>query len=629
MKIKTIGTIFLTAILLGCQKRDVLQDTLREAAGNSAELQSVIDSYSGEKKEIAEYTVMAVWGHRSRTSPGIDSVESLYRELPGAFVWQLDSQQLVKGLQYTSMLIVESKDAKELTAEYLKSNIDEAYTLWRSRRWNQNLPKDLFYEMILPYRIGDEPLTEWRSSYRSWLSELEDTISKCANSVDAAHIIASYIGVCPYNDQLQTPHRTALNLLNTPIGYCREDCDRTVYAMRAMGVPVAIDMMLVSPENGAAHSWVVVWDNADMINRMFDNGRYLPTRDSTHYDQRRKGKIYRQTFAPDFDRLKRYKSVKNVPKALLNPWLKDVTSEYFGHNKAVVEVWPEVVGEKEKSVYLGVFARQHFQPIDIANLYGNNAVFTDIEPNLIYAPIKADGKVCGYPFLLDENGKVRYVIGDESRMDTVKLTRKFPLRFIHRERMASVIGLHVQSGPTASGPWQDIEIIKTSPEHSYRRIAIERLPHGPYLRLFKPTGVTALIDQIIACRDTLGLDLLPLSVIGHPNRFERILKANYTVTVFPGVEDCIVHINTNEPISSLFILPSNDDNFVVPAQEYELRYFAGREGWKTLKRKVSEGFSIEFEAPHGALMWLRNLSKGKEEQVFIYRDSRQLFNIDL
>lgn len=141
--------------------------------------------------------------------------------------------------------------------------------------------------------------------------------------------------------------------------------------------------------------------------------------------------------------------------------------------------------------------------------------------------------------------------------------------------------------------------------------------------------MTALIDQIIACRDTLGLDLLPLSVIGHPNRFERILKANSAVTVFPGVEDYIVHINTNEPISSLFILPSNDDNFVVPAQEYELRYFAGREGWKTLKRKVSEGFSIEFEAPHGALMWLRNLSKGKEEQVFIYRDSRQLFNIDL
>lgn len=630
MKANTIFAIILITISFSCQRHSLLRETLTEAGSNSAELQSVIDSYDGNIKDVAEYTVGAIWGHRGRTGPGIDSLENLYRELPGAYVWLFDPSQLIRGKRFAAMPLSESKDSEVLTADYLKNNIDDACWLWENRLWNQDLPREIFCEMILPYRIADEPLTEWRSSYREWLREIEDTVARCASSVIAARIIASHIGSAHYNDQLSTPHRSALSLLNTPIGYCREDCDRTVYAMRAMGIPVSIDLILVSPENGASHSWTVVWDNIDRMTRMFDNGAYLPTRDSIHYDHRRKGKIYRQTFAPDFDRIRRFRSAKNPPAALLNPWLKDVTAEYFGHNKATVEILPDkAVLIKNDAVYLGVFAGRRFQPIDIAELNGYNAVFTDIEPNLIYAPITADGIVCGYPFLLDDSNQVRYLKGDNQIMDHVRLTRKFPLRFLHRERLASIVGLQVQSGPTAYGPWQEIETIRSSPDHSYRRIKINKPLQHRYIRLFKPSGTNALVDRILACRDTLGTDTLPLSVIGDADRYNRLLKTGYTAALEPGAADCIVHIDSEEPVTSLFILPPNDDNFVVPSQKYELLYFAGSEGWKSLGRKVSTGFSIEFEAPHGALLWLRNLTKGKEEQIFVYRDSCQLFNIDL
>lgn len=628
MKANTIFTIILTIISFSCQRQSLLRETLTEAGSNSSELQSVIDSFDGDMKEVAEYTVGAIWGHRGRTGPGIDSLENLYRELPGAYSWWFDPSQLIRGKRYAAMPLSESKDSEVLTADYLKHNIYDAYRLLNTRPWNQDLPREIFCEMILPYRIGDEPLTEWRPPYREWLRDIEDKVAGCASSVDAARIIASHIGSCHYNDQLSTPHRSALNLLNTPIGYCREDCDRTVYAMRAMGVPVTIDMMLVSPENGASHSWTVVWDNIDRMMRMFDNGVYLPTRDSVHYDHRRKGKIYRQTFAPDFGRIKRYQSADNPPAVLLNPWLKDVTSEYFGHNKVTVEIWPKAGLVEYDAIYLGVFAGQRFQPIDIAEQNGTNAVFTDIEPNLIYAPITADGTVCGYPFLLDGTCHVHYLKGNEQNIDHVRLTRKFPLRFLHRERLASIVGMHVQSGPTAYGPWHDIEIIRSSPDHSYRRITMNGSLQHRYIRLFKPSGTNALVDQILACRDTLGLNTLPLSVTGDAS-YNRLLKAGYTVALEPGAEDCIVHVDSEDPITSLFILPSNDDNFVVPAQEYELLYFAGPKGWESLGRKISTGFSIEFDAPHGALLWLRNLTKGKEEQIFIYKDSCQLFNIDL
>ena len=53
------------------------------------------------------------------------------------------------------------------------------------------------------------------------------------------------------------------------------------------------------------------------------------------------------------------------------------------------------------------------------------------------------------------------------------------------------------------------------------------------------------------------------------------------------------------------------------------------DGVRSHGRKVAEGYSIEFDAPENAVFRLRNHTRGREEQVFIYRDGRQLFNIDL
>ena len=603
---------------------------LREAGDNAAELQRVLDHYDDAgRRGAAEYLVASAVGRGSRTGRGMDSIEVLYRELPRNGSWALDSMQMLRGTRFASMPLTLTRDVDALTAEYLCANIDDAWQMRLSRRWNSDLPDEIFFGMLLPYRMGDEPLTLWRPAYRGWLSDLEDSLSHCAGSVEAARMIAARIGWCPYNDRLSTPHRSALDLLEAPVGYCREDCDRTVYAMRSMGVPVAVDRMLVSPDNGGSHSWTVVWDNIDRRTRMFDTKEYLPTRDSIHYDQRRKGKVYRSVSEPDHGRLARYRHAVNPPAMLLNPLLSDVTAEYFGHNSAEVDLWSGA-GD---AVYLGVFSGQRFQPVDIGGTDGSRAVFSDIEPDLIYAPVAADGQICGYPFMLrSDTGRVHSFIPDGERSEAVTLTRKMPVRFLLRHWMQSVVGVHVQSAPSAGGPWTDLEVIGSRPGHAYRRIDLSRPLTGRYLRLIKPDGAQALIGMLLACRDTLGLDRLPVSVAGDQeaaNRYGRITRDFMSFGLDPGADDCIVHIDSPDDVAALFLVTATDDNFVVPAEEYELLYFAGREGWKSAGRKISDGFSISFEAPAGALLWLRNLTKGREEQIFIWSGGRQLFNTDL
>ena len=83
-------------------------------------------------------------------------------------------------------------------------------------------------------------------------------------------------------------------------------------------------------------------------------------------------------------------------------------------------------------------------------------------------------------------------------------------------------------------------------------------------------------------------------------------------------------------IRKIVFNPRNDDNFVWPGDEYELFYNDGAAGWKSLGRQVAdERRYVEYEVPRNALLWLRDRTKGREEQVFFIRDGKQVFVTDL
>ena len=76
----------------------------------------------------------------------------------------------------------------------------------------------------------------------------------------------------------------------------------------------------------------------------------------------------------------------------------------------------------------------------------------------------------------------------------------------------------------------------------------------------------------------------------------------------------------------LVFVPRNDDNFIRIGDEYELFYHDGTKGWKSLGRQTAVTNEVHYEnIPRNALLWLRDLTRGKEEQVFILRDGKQYF----
>ena len=57
---------------------------------------------------------------------------------------------------------------------------------------------------------------------------------------------------------------------------------------------------------------------------------------------------------------------------------------------------------------------------------------------------------------------------------------------------------------------------------------------------------------------------------------------------------------------------------------YELFYWEGK--WISLGKQVAEDYEILYdEVPEGALLWLCNLSTGREERPFLYKNGKQVW----
>ena len=74
-------------------------------------------------------------------------------------------------------------------------------------------------------------------------------------------------------------------------------------------------------------------------------------------------------------------------------------------------------------------------------------------------------------------------------------------------------------------------------------------------------------------------------------------------------------------LGDMLFVPHNDGNYIEAGDEYELFYHAGVDGWKSLGRQIAVADSLVYDnVPGNAVLWLRDLTKGKEEQQFILNE---------
>ena len=636
---KYVLFILLALILAACrsEKEKQLECALDFAGDNRVELEKVLEHYrtDPEKLEAARFLIRNMPGWYSYEGNELDSIHHL---LVGVCEGRpISKREKNKWNRMSFNSLSKIYDAQVITAEYLIDNIDLAFEVWRKYPWNRNLPFDDFCELILPYRIADEPLSDWRKLYYEDYGTLLDSLYKGSDVIEASKIIDGKLRKLYYiyNTDFRVPHLNAVFLYHNRIGYCREACDLTIYAMRACGIPVATDYFVYSPDYQHYHCWTMLRDTTGTF-LQFGFNEFEASRDTLRHDGRKKGKVYRYCFGMQADKNSGTSGNRQLSPVLKNRFVKDVTSEYFGSNDTTIPI--QMSGEQY--IYLGIFSPGGWIPIDMALGSAGKVTFRDIEPDVIYQTLyQGDGGKlypAGYPFISKTGGGFVLLKPNIDLMEEAILKRKMPQqKTIAEWAYRAIIGAKVEAADDLSFMQADLlwQFEDTLTTNYYVLTPLLRKKYR-YVRYVAPIGKRMELAELALFKDSFCKEKVRL---GRINSIEPIAKLEYVtdgniLTYFQARDtSCYLAYDLGEStlIERIVFSPRNDDNYIWPGDNYELFYQDGINGWKSLGSKVATEREIDFLVPQNALLWLRNRTKGREEQVFIYKNGRQYFAFDL
>lgn len=627
--------LLLSVLLSGaCHTDSRLEYALEFAGANRPELEKVMDHYKDnpEKLAAARFLIENMPRWYGYAGPELDSILPVLAE--GAKNYFIPEETVRKWKNVSFYSLPKVYDSHVITARYLIENIDLAFRVRDTYPWNRNLDFADFCEWILPYRIGDEPLSDWRRDYYAYYGALLDSLYHGNDVVEACHVVAADLKKRDYhyNTSFRLPRLSGKFLFGNRIGYCREACDITLYAMRACGIPVAIDHFVCSPEYQHSHMWCVVRDTT---------GRCLPfwftqyeARRDLKDDGRKKGKVYRSCFGMQEEPIPGITADETVPLLFRNRFIREVTANYTGGNSVVVPLEPA----DEPYAYLGVFSPQGWIPVDMARNGKGQATFHNLEENCIYQPLYCAGKTsrpAGFPFLFT-GGKALLLEPDRNRRTQAVLKRKMPLiRTIREFLYKKMIGARVEGAdnPAFRQPRLLYEVTDTL-DTNWLEVALPEPVRCRYVRYVSPPGKGVELAGFSVYGDSAGTVMFPLTLV-HKTNPERNLGriTDGDILTYYGSRDtsCFLgyDLGKTETIRKIVINPRNDDNFIWPGHSYQLFYQNGTEGWKSLGIQEATGRELLYDVPENALFWLRDLTKGKEEQVFLYRNGRPCFVFDI
>lgn len=610
--------MFVLFLFNSCKEENLrLKYALDFAGDNRSELLKVLEHYKNDslKLKAAHFLIENMPHYFSYTGPVLDSIKAIKASVDENGKLPDDKVNPLKDFEYRHLPKV--YDAHVITAPYLIENIDLAFEEWEKRAWNKHFSFNDFCELILPYRIDNEPLEEWRSTYRKKYSFLLDSVYTGSDIIKASNTIGQYLRDenFIFNRNLNLPHLGAQFLLKYKVGKCIDSCDFLVYVLRSLGIPVAVDELPFSPDHLTSHTWNVVLDTTQ---------RYVPfwftekdaIRSDKYNDGRKRGKVIRKCFGYQPEPHENMVNDPKVPSYFKDRFNKDVSGEYFKNQFEV-----NSKDKSEEYMYLAVFSPTGWIAIDMAKATNGKAIFYNIEPGIAYQPLYSDGhnyKPVEYPFMLNGDSSITF-IPDLKERSRIEVTRKCPLYQRIKEHMNKVVGAKIYSSHSKSFRNKELlyQIVDT-PKININTIHFKTPQKYRYIKYKVANEYFAEIAELNFYYKEKPITPLSLYENKNDNRLPspKLIDCidNDPLSYFKSQEkgsSITFDFGHKTDIDRIVYIPRNDDNFIRIGDEYELFYQGGSEGWICLGKKKATANTLYFEnVPKGALLHLRNLTRG-------------------
>jgi hypothetical protein len=322
----------------------------------------------------------------------------------------------------------------------------------------------------------------------------------------------------------------------------------------------------------------------------------------------------------------------------------DVTRDYVPVSDIEVEL--QFGREGERYVYLAVFNNAGWTALAIAPVSNGKALFQNMGRGIVYLPLYyTPGKfeLAGQPFLIGEDG-IRRDFTPGVQTEVVTLTRKFPMEAKKTNWLESLAGGKFEGanrsdfsdaivlGTIKQRPGEHWEELATHSKAGYKYF---RFVFSPAERTIRYWGDGASIAEV-ECINPKGIKL-----IGKPFGSEGKKYSPYSpelcfdgkeLTFFEDARANATHkyvgleFPTPQQIHKIRYIARNDQNSIQKDDTYELLFWNGN-GFASLGKQVAKGSELVYKGvPQNALLWLRNLSGGKEERIFTWENNRQVWH---
>ena len=638
--------LFALVAIAGCNrhKENSLETVLEMAGDNRQNLENVLRHFENDSTGLAaaEFLIRNMPMHVSyRDTVGLSrlnlTVDSCVEAISDRFVLKEKLDSILAPVSNFSGKTI--PDLQSLDEEALIHHIETALRIWKQSQWGAHLNFDEFCEWLLPYKVQEfQPIDNWLNYLSPYFNAQLDLIECCdiyKNSVSRAcrmvndcmrETIQPYILDISYSPAtLSLKTRTKI-----PVGICAHYVALTTAVMRSKGIPVGWDFTPIWGYRNLGHDWNVLLDK-DGKTIPFDALGTNPG-DALKQDERM-GKVFRHTFAPNRDILDLIRSGGFVPIPFNSPFIKDVTSEYL----STVDIDIELPRINNKYVYLALSNRYEWTPVDFSEVKGRKAHFKDVAPGNVYAVLayKPNGsyEVVGDPFLLNSDGSRRLFIPDESDISSVSLFRKYPvLPFVFYVSTRIRDGeFHVSDNPDFS-TYKVVHTV-TDPYTIVHEFNVpDSIRPGRYWRYCQEKPGTLCNISEIEFLDSLG-NLMKGSIIGSEASNSSMVKENAfdgdPLTAFEtlSADGGWVGMDFGKPArpSKITYLGRGDGNNIEKGDLYELSYFKNG-GWHSLGQKIATAGHLDFDGvPKNALLYLRDLTKGREDRIFTYENGQQVW----
>lgn len=384
---------------------------------SKSKYQSVLKYYSCNlsdslKLKAAHFLINNLQYHYGIPNYLVDSLGNKIKDFNGL---QYPKDSLVSEfseLGYRFQMQKPVPDIESLTPEYLIQNIELAFKVW-PKPWNKHIKFEEFCEYILPYRVQNEPLSDWREYfYKKYIGIAESMVD------DSLFTICSRMQDTLKNSVFYSDKINLYNGFIDPFelekiryGACEQLSVYAILALRAIGIPAIYQEVMYwsSVNKGHVNTTFIEKDSVRYYNFSVSDGppkRYNPksgkqtgsVRTVLHYFSKK------QDYALVLKNLK-----EDYPQSLFNEFIEDMPPGYSTSDPLSIKI--SGYGDN-KLAYLCTFNMGEWKPVRWSQIWEDGSCrFENVTKTVIYSVGTYTGQgmdILTDPFIFYEEDSICY-----------------------------------------------------------------------------------------------------------------------------------------------------------------------------------------------------------------------------